>query len=98
MKTKYPQGMTYTQWRDTPYRIKHRLIGLAINDQFGFWKTCADRRCRRARLCQDYQCYWRRWHALKTSDDVLAMRSRAQPLAKLLNIGPSKNTRNLWLY
>jgi hypothetical protein len=98
VKTKYPQGMTFTQWRDTPYRIKHRLVGLALNDLFRYRQTCSDRRCRRARLCQDYTCYWRRWHALKTSDEVLAMRGRAQPLAKLLEIGPSGNTQHLPLY
>jgi hypothetical protein len=35
---------------------------------------------------------------LKTSDEVLAMRTRAQPLAKLLDIGPSRNTKLLPLY
>jgi hypothetical protein len=71
---------------------------LALNDQFRYWQSCSDRRCRRARICQDYKCYWRRWHALKTPDEVLTMRTRARPLAKLLEIGPSRNTEHLPLY
>jgi hypothetical protein len=56
MKGKYPRGMTYTQWRRTPFRIKHGLIGLAINDALRHWRACRDSRCRRARACRDYTC------------------------------------------
>jgi hypothetical protein len=59
MQSKSPQRMTYTQWRRTPFRTRHRLIGLLLNDHFRYWRLCADARCRRARRCQDYQCYWR---------------------------------------
>jgi hypothetical protein len=60
MPTKYPFDMTFTQWRRTPFRTRHRLLGLMINNHFRYWKSCADARCRRARSCQDYLCYWRR--------------------------------------
>jgi hypothetical protein len=56
MSTKYPFGMTYTQWRRMPFRTRHRLIGLMINNRFRHWRSCADARCRRARACQDYLC------------------------------------------
>ena len=29
--TKYPNGMRSTQWRRTPFRIRHRLLAFAIN-------------------------------------------------------------------
>jgi hypothetical protein len=59
MQSKSPQRMTYTQWRRTPFRTRHRLIGLLLNDHFRDWRSCADACCRRTRRCQDYQYYWR---------------------------------------
>jgi hypothetical protein len=47
MQGKYPEGMTYTQWRRTPFGLKHRLVGLAINDRLGYWRACQNHRCRR---------------------------------------------------
>jgi hypothetical protein len=97
MESKYPQRMTYTQWRRTPFRLKHRLIGLMINDAFGYWRTCADARCRRARHCQDYECYWRRLQEL-SDEERSRVRRAAEPLAKLLWIGSSKGSEGRWLY
>jgi hypothetical protein len=37
MPTKYPSGMTLTQWRRTPFRTRHRLLAFAINDALGHW-------------------------------------------------------------
>ena len=91
MQTKYPQGMTYTQWRRTPFRQRHRLIGLMINNHFRYWRACADAHCRRARACQDFQCYWRRLQQMPL-EDGLRVRAAAKPLAKLLWIGCSKGS------
>ena len=90
MRKKYPGRMTLTQWRRTPYRVKHRLLGLALNNHFGYWRDCKDARCRRARSCQDFTCYWRRLNALPTLDDQSRVRRAAQPWEKLLSIGSIK--------
>jgi hypothetical protein len=97
MKPKYPQSMTFTQWRRTPVRAKHRLVGLMLNDRFGYWRSCADARCRRARHCQDHQCYWRRLQALPDKERS-RIRDAAAPVAKLLWIGSSKGAEGLWQY
>jgi hypothetical protein len=89
MPTKYPFGMTGTQWRRTPFRTRHRLMALTLNNHFRYWRSCADARCRRARACQDYLCYWRRLHKLPI-DEALRVRAAAEPLAKLLWIGCCK--------
>jgi hypothetical protein len=89
--------MTFTEWRRTPYAIKHRLVGIAINGQFGYWRRCADRRCRRARQCQDYMCYWRRLDKLPV-DDRSRVRKAAEPLTKLLWPGSSKGMQRLPLF
>jgi hypothetical protein len=89
--------MTFTQWRRTPYRVKHRLVGLALNDRFGYWRSCPDRRCRRARRCQDYQCYWRRLQPLPF-EEQMRVRGAAKPLAKLLYIGSSQGAEGRPLY
>ena len=86
MKPNYPQNMTFTQWRRTPFRTRHRLLGLMINNHFRYWKSCADARCRRARSCQDYQCYWRRLEKMPI-EDARRVRGAAAPLARLLWIG-----------
>jgi hypothetical protein len=80
--------MTFTEWRRTPFRIRHRLIGVWINDRFRHWRSCADPRCRRARSCQDHACYWRRL-ATMSFDEQMRVRKAAEPLAKLLWIGSS---------
>jgi len=97
VKTKYPLGMTFTQWRRTPYRTKHRLVGLMLNDSFDAWRACADARCRRARTCQDHKCYWRRLQGLPHGEQS-RIRDAAKPVAKLLWIGSSKGSEGLWQY
>jgi hypothetical protein len=91
MKSKYPQNMTYMQWRRTPFRTRHRLIGVMINDHLRHWRSCGDARCRRARSCQDYQCYWRRLHKMPI-EESLRLRGAMKPLAQLLWIGCSKGS------
>ena len=97
MKSKYPQGMTYTQWRRTPWRTKHRLVGVAINNRFGYWRSCADARCRRARGCQDYACYWRRLTGLPFAEQM-RVREAAAPMAKLLSIGSTRGAEGKPLF
>jgi hypothetical protein len=97
MNGKYPRGMTCTQWRRTPFRIKHGLIGLAINDALRHWRACRDRSCRRARACQGYTCYWRRLEPLPFAEQMRA-RKAAEPLAKLLWIGSGKGSEGRPLY
>ena len=91
MPTKYPNGMRLSEWRRTPFRMRHRLLAFAINDAFGHWRSCADRRCRRARGCQDHACYWRRLEAM-TYEEQMRMREAAAPLPKLLWIGCIKGS------
>jgi hypothetical protein len=97
MKGKYPRGMTYTQWRRTPYRTKHAIVGVALNDLFGHWRSCPDHRCRRARRCRDYRCYWRRLSQLP-HEEQMRLRTRAEPLAKLLSIGSGQGSERLWRF
>jgi hypothetical protein len=97
MKGKYPRGMTYTQWRRTPYRTKHAIVGVALNDLFGHWRSCPDHRCRRARRCRDYRCYWRRLSKLP-HEEQMRLRTRAEPLAKLLSIGSGQGSERLWSF
>jgi hypothetical protein len=82
MPTKYPNGMRSTQWRRTPFRIRHRLLAFAINNALGHWRSCADRRCHRARGCQNHECYWRRLEQM-TYEEQMRMREAAATLAKL---------------
>jgi len=86
VKPRYPQNMTFTEWRRTPLRTRHRLLGLMVNDYLRHWHTCADARCRRARSCQDYQCYWRRLQKMPFEEGQ-RLREAVKPLAKLLWIG-----------
>ena len=79
------------QWRRTPFRIRYRLLAFAINNALGHWRSCADRRCRRARGCQDHECYWRRLEQM-TYEEQMRMREAAAPLAKLLWIGCIKGS------
>jgi hypothetical protein len=97
MPKKYPGRMTLTQWRRTPFRLKHRLVGLAINNHFSFWRDCKDARCRRARSCQDYQCYWRRLAAL-SFDEQMRVREKVKPWDKLLAIGSTRGFEGMSLY
>jgi hypothetical protein len=91
MPTKYPGGMRLTQWRRTPFRTRHRLLALAINNALGHWRSCVDRRCRRARFCQDHECYWRRLEQM-TYDEQMRLREATAPLVKLLWIGCIKGS------
>ncbi len=97
MKGKYPNGMTFTRWRRTPFRVRHRLVGLALNDHFRYWRTCADAQCRRARACQDFECYWRRLSALPYEQQK-RVRADAAPFVKILWIGCRKGSEGRSLY
>jgi hypothetical protein len=98
MPKKYPGRMTLTQWQRTPFRLKHRLVGLAINNHFGFWRDCKHARCRRARSCQDYECFWRRMATLPSLDDQLRVRDKLGPWRKLLWIGSTRGSEGMRLY
>jgi hypothetical protein len=97
MKKKFPGRMSFTQWKRTPYRKKHRLVGIAINNRFRYWRDCPDARCRRARCCQDYLCYWRRLQDLP-HEERMRVRTRAEPWAKLLRFGSSKGSEGRMQY
>jgi hypothetical protein len=97
MKGKYPGGMTLTQWRRLPFMARHRLVGLTLNAQFGYWRSCADARCRRARTCQDYTCYWRRMRPL-SHEEMMRVRGLAEPLEKILWIGSRKGSQGRPLF
>ena len=97
MKGKYPGDMSFTQWRRTPFRVRHRLVGLALNDHFRYWRTCDNAQCRRARACQDYECYWRRLNALP-HEEQKRVRADAAPFVTILWIGCRKGSEGRWLY
>jgi hypothetical protein len=93
MRKKFPGRMTYTQWLRTPFRQKHRLLGLTLNTRvFRYWRDCDDVRCRRARSCQDHECYWRRLSKLPNTDEVSRVRKRAESWTWLLREGSSKGS------
>jgi hypothetical protein len=99
MTKKYPGGMTLTQWKRTPFRLKHQLVGLAINNEFLFWwRDCKNARCRRARGCQDYTCHWRRMSEMPSFDEQLALRGKLKPWEKLLWIGLTRGSDGMSLY
>ena len=78
MPKKFPGRKTYTQWKRTPWRQKHRLLGLTLNTWvFRSWRDCADARCHRARKCQDHECYWRRLAKLP-HDEQSKVRTRGE--------------------
>jgi hypothetical protein len=97
MKGKYPDGMTLTRWRRLPFQIRHRLVGLALNAQFRYWGTCADARCRRARACQDYTCYWRRLQGLPF-EETMRVRNLAKPWKEILWIGSNRGSEGRPLF
>jgi hypothetical protein len=68
-----------------------------IVDHLRYWRCCADARCRRARACQDYQCYWRRLRKLPV-DEMLRVRESVKPFAQLLWIGSDKGSEGRPLY
>jgi hypothetical protein len=95
---RFPRRMTFTQWRRVPYRQKHWLIAQAQCDLLGYWRGCADRRCRRKRHCRSpHPCYWD--HKAEMSD---AQRAHAdavcKPLRDLMDIGSSRGAEGLWLF
>jgi hypothetical protein len=93
MGKKFPGRMTYTQWKRTPFRKKHRLFGSWLNTKvFCYWRDCDDARCRRARSCQDHECYWRRLQKLPTTDEMSRVRKKAASWTWLLWEGSSKGS------
>jgi hypothetical protein len=97
MKNRYPGGMSYTEWKRTPFRVRHRLVGFAINNMLRYWQSCMNANCRRARACQNFACYWRRLQEL-SFEDAAQVRKRVEPLAKLLSIGCTKGAEGRPLY
>lgn len=97
MKGKFPGGMRLAQWSRLPFRLKHKLVGIALNDRFGYWRDCPNGRCRRARSCQDYHCYWRRKHALPDAEQDRVCKA-AEPLVELLWVGITKGSEGLSFY
>ncbi|MGC1777483.1 MAG: hypothetical protein WBB34_06010 [Xanthobacteraceae bacterium] len=98
MTKKFPGRMTFTQWKRTPWRQKHRLLGLTLNTRvFRYWRDCADARCRRARACQDHECYWRRLQKLP-DDERSRVRTKAEPWTKLLWHGSPKGSEGRMRY
>jgi hypothetical protein len=77
--------------------VRHWQVGRAINNALRYWQSCANARCRRARACQDFTCYWRRLQAL-SFEDAPQVRKRAEPLAKLLSIGCTLGAESRPLY
>jgi hypothetical protein len=82
MKTRYPGGMSYTEWKRTPFRVRHRLVGFAINNMLRYWRSCGNANCRRARACQNFACYWRRLQEL-SFEDAAQHKGRGRPSALL---------------
>ncbi len=99
MPKKFPGRMTYPQWVRTPYRKKHRLLGLTLNTRvFRYWRDCDDARCRRARACRDHECYWRLLQKLPTTDDMARVRKRAESWTWLLSVGSPKGSEGRMRY
>jgi len=61
-------------------------------------RDCGDARCRRARSCQDHECYWRRLQKLPTTDEMSRVRERAEPWTKLLRVGSIEGSQGRMRY
>ena len=87
MRKKYPGRHTYSQWRQLPYKVKHRLVTHAECDLIGLWKTCT-KRCRRDRTCRGnpFDCYWKR-REQGIPAQFAAEDAKCEPLMAMLNIG-----------
>ncbi len=95
---KYPQRLTFSQWRRVPYRQKHWLIARAQCDLLDYWRDCAKARCRRARRCMiPDPCYWDRKQAMSKADWATAD-AACKPLRELMRIGSRKGSEGLWLF
>jgi hypothetical protein len=95
---KYPRRMTFTQWRRLPYRQKHWLVAQAQCDLLGYWRDCANLRCRRHRRCQSpHPCYWDRKSKL-TAAELTTLNKLCQPLRDLTKIASTRGSEGLWLF
>jgi hypothetical protein len=95
---KYPRRMTYRQWRRVPYRKKHALIAQAQCTLLGYWRDCANARCRRARECLvPHPCYWDRKRQMSEAEWAQAD-GLCTPLRALMRIGSTKGAEGLWLF
>ena len=61
-KRSFPGRLTVEQWLEIPWRSRIKLIWRAQADLLGSFRYCADKRCRRHRLCvsDDPEMCWKK--------------------------------------
>ncbi len=61
-KRSFPGRLTLEEWFAMPWRSRIKLIWRAQADLLGSFRYCADKRCRRHRLCvsDDPEACWKR--------------------------------------
>ena len=99
MRKKFPGRMTYTQWLRTPFRKKHRLLGLWLNTKvFRYWRDCDDVRCRRARCLPGSRMLLAAAAKLPNTDEVSRVRKKAKSWTWLLWEGSTKGSEGRMRY
>jgi hypothetical protein len=89
---RFPRRMTFKQWSMQPYRERHDDLARAQCTLLGFWRDCANARCRRARKCLvPYPCYWNRKQAMTPAQWARA-EAACRPLRALLSLGSLKGS------
>ena len=95
---RFPRRMTFKQWSMQPYRERHDDLARAQCALLGFWRDCANARCRRARKCLvPYPCYWNRKQAV-TPGEWARAEAACRPLRALLSLGSLKGSEGLWQF
>src|ERR1700683_337471 len=95
---RFPRRFTCTQWSMLPYAQRHAYLAQAQCNLLGYWRDCANARCRRARRClHPHPCYWDRKAAMSREDWAKAD-ALCRPLRELLSVGSLKGSEGLWLF
>ncbi len=95
---RFPRRFTRKQWSVLPYAERHASVAEAQCNLLGYWRDCANARCRRARRClHPHPCYWDRKQAMPPADWAKAA-ARCRPLRELLSVGSLKGSEGLWLF
>jgi hypothetical protein len=73
-KGNFPGRLTLEQWRAVPFLMRIDLIRRAQCDLLGSFRSCANKRCQRARTCfgdDPLVCRERLWRLMKVKPKTL---------------------------
>src|SRR5262249_50194772 len=95
---RFPRRMTLKQWSMLSYRERHAYLAQAQCMLLGYWRDCANARCRRVHRCLvPYPCYWERKQAMPPPEWARA-EAACRPLRALLSLGSLKGSEGLSLF